>query len=95
MGGDSCEIIAGSPDLSLLQMQIEVWFEGSTRACTPSLMTIPAPLLPVVAASCPITLLKYPEICPGQNATLPPVIRTKSCCNGYDLTQSMKKSSQF
>jgi hypothetical protein len=31
-------------------------------------MTIPAPVLPVVAGSLPTIRRKYPEICPGQNA---------------------------
>jgi hypothetical protein len=36
---------------------------------TPSLITTPAPILPVVARVSPSICLKYPEICPGQNAT--------------------------
>lgn len=39
-----------------------------TVAVTPSLITIPAPMLPVVAGSFPSTLRKYPEMWPGQNA---------------------------
>jgi hypothetical protein len=47
-------------------MEIEVILEVQTVAVTPSLITIPAPVLPVVNGVNPSIRRKYPEICPGQ-----------------------------
>jgi hypothetical protein len=58
ISSDSREITLCVPEGDLLQMHMEVCPAGCTRATTPSVMTIPAPMLPVVAASRPITLLK-------------------------------------
>ena len=50
----------------VLCTEIEVVPDMQAVAVTPSLITIPAPALPVVEGVGPPILRKYPEICPGQ-----------------------------
>ena len=40
--------------------------DTETVEVTPSLITMPAPILPVVEGAEPSMRRKYPEICPGQ-----------------------------
>jgi hypothetical protein len=56
--GDPEETSNDVPVELLRLMQIDVLSAGSTVAVTPSLMTIPAPILPVVAMVSPTILLK-------------------------------------
>ena len=60
--------------------------EALTVTVTPSSITTPAPMLPVVAKVCPFTRLKYPDICPGQNAvTDAGVMAVNSSCEEVGL----------
>jgi hypothetical protein len=68
IGGEEDEYQTRLPDPSFRFTMTEVESAGVTEAVTPSLITMPAPILPVPAGVAPPMRLKYPEICPGQNA---------------------------
>src|SRR5271157_553952 len=67
-GGESWSVLNTFPVESLQITRMDVVPDRVTVAVTPSLMTRPAPTLPVEAMLVPSTRLKYPEMCPGQNA---------------------------
>jgi hypothetical protein len=68
MGGDVREISRDVPSEDRTRTTTDDRSAGFTVAVTPSLITMPAPRLPVVAGLLPSTLRKYPEMWPGQNA---------------------------
>ena len=51
-----------APSLPLRIIRTETDADGRTVAVTPSLMTIPAPILPDTGSESPCTCRKYPEI---------------------------------
>ena len=57
-GGDSTEIIVTVRSAARCRISTEGDFAGVTEDLTPSVMTMPAPILPVVRVVLPSTFLK-------------------------------------
>jgi hypothetical protein len=67
-GGESSAVLSIFPAEALQITWMEAVSDRVAVAVTPSLMTRPAPTLPVSAILLPPTRRKYPEMWPGQNA---------------------------